>query len=165
MRGIVLVCAIALLFVVGCYLMKKVDVFLSDIKTDSCSIPDTLTLSIAFEYSEDIVLIEDAVERMVENNPRDNVTFFYGTYNEIKRNMENGKLDIGVLNYNKEDWNNQEFCLEELKLHRKNIQYREDEIQVEPLETEPVKRIIVWRKSNSNNILSTFIKDVTISNC
>ena len=83
MREIVLVSTMVLLFMIGYQLMKKVDLFLSDIKIDSCLIPDTLTLSIAFEYSEDIVLIEDAVERMLENNPRDNVGFFYGTYDEI----------------------------------------------------------------------------------
>lgn len=161
MREIVLVSTMVLLFMIGYQLMKKVDLFLSDIKIDSCLIPDTLTLSIAFEYSEDIVLIEDAVERMLENNPRDNVGFFYGTYDEIKRNIEKGKLDIGVLNYNKHDWNNQEFSLAELKLHRKNIRYRDCEIEFEPLETEPIRRIIVWRKNNFNNILSIFIKDVT----
>lgn len=161
MREIVLASTMVLLFLIGYHFMKKVDLFLCNTRTASCAITDTLTLSIAFEYPEDIVLMKDTVTSMLENNPGDDIVFFYGTYDEIKHNIEWGKLDIGVLNYNKQEWNNQEVGSEKLELLRKNIQYSECKIQLEQLEPEPIERIIVWKKCNSNNLLSAFIKNVT----
>ena len=67
----------ALFFAAGYQFMKKVDFFLDENTGNSDKIPDRATLNIAFEYSEDIALLEDTVEDMIENNRMYNFNFFY----------------------------------------------------------------------------------------
>lgn len=157
MREIILLCMMALFFAAGYQFMKKVDFFLDENTGNSDKISDRATLNIAFEYSEDIALLEDTVEDMIENNRMYNFNFFYGTFEEIKCNLGSGKVDIGILDYNKKEKDDPEFCSAEFKLCRKNIQFRQSGIQLKPLVSQDADRMMIWRKGDSVKAISILL--------
>lgn len=156
MREIILLCMMALFFAAGYQFMKRVDFFLDEITGSSSKTPDRSTVNIAFEYSEDIVLLEDTLKDMIENNRMYDFNFFYGTFEEIKRNIGSGKVDIGILDYNKKEKDDPEFCSAEFKLFRKNVQFMQSGIRLKPLAFQDADRMVVWRKGGITEYIAVY---------
>lgn len=161
MRDIILLCIMALFFAFGYKLMRKIDFFLQDMRRTPEGISEAGALRIGFEHSEDIVLIEETVEKMARNVPKCNMHFFYGTYEEIKRYVQSGKVDIGFLDFDRNDHEIKRFCWIKTRLPKKNVEYKELGIPVEPLDPEKADRRIVWERHNSNRGISIFVKYLT----
>ena len=69
MKELILIGAVAVVFALCFLLLKKMDIFFGDSSRTVISSNSPLTLSIAFEHTEEISLLNDLLERFLHQAP------------------------------------------------------------------------------------------------
>ena len=97
MKELILIGAVAVVFALCFLLLKKMDIFFGDSSRTVISSNSPLTLSIAFEHTEEISLLNDLLERFLHQAPGCELSLFYGSAKDIQKQLDEGKIDLGLI--------------------------------------------------------------------
>lgn len=97
MKELILICAVAVVFALCFLLLKKLDIFFGDSSRTVISSDRPSMLSIAFEHTEEVSLLNDLLERFSRQAPGCELSLFYGSAKDIQKQLNTGKIDFGFI--------------------------------------------------------------------
>ena len=97
MKELILICAVAVVFALCFLLLKKLDIFFGDSSRTVISSDRPSMLSIAFEHTEEVSLLNDLLERFSRQAPGCELSLFYGSAKDIQKHLNTGKIDFGFI--------------------------------------------------------------------
>lgn len=161
MKEIFLACAVVAIFVLGFFIMKKVDGFLENNRrrTDEERIANQLLLAI------DNPMIMDSLtptfEEFSKKNPDCRIHCLFGKPEEIYDKLVENRIDFGFIKHtafeNEKAFNCLIFSSEQNSIFCENIGY-----PLEPLYRENVQTSVIWRK-DSDSAFSKSFSDILLS--
>lgn len=98
MKDILLVCAVAAIFGFGCFVMKKLDVFLDRNRRRTEAEERDNSLLLAFENPMIISSLTPLLEDYSKKHPDCQLRFFFGTAKEISDTLAINGLDFAFVN-------------------------------------------------------------------
>ena len=148
MENVILVLSVMAIFILGYFIMKKLDIFLAKNQFgDSLS---ASTLRIGFESPVMIDAMAN-LERFSRENSNCEMYLFYGSANEIKSGIENQDLDFGIL----ENWvdNGAKSKIQSLSLSIRQSAIASESVglMVYPLNQTEKQVKVIW-ESNDNHM-------------
>lgn len=97
MKELFLLCAVAAVFALCWFMLKTMGTFFKDDKNNSHAEPKKTVLSIAFEHTEEVSFLNELLEHFSQRSPSCELNLFYGSPSEIRRQVKNGKIDLGFI--------------------------------------------------------------------
>ena len=97
MKELFLLCAVAAVFALCWFMLKTMGTFFKDDKNNSHAKPKKTVLSIAFEHTEEVSFLNELLEHFSQRSPSCELNLFYGSPSEIRRQIKNGKIDLGFI--------------------------------------------------------------------
>lgn len=160
MKELILICAVAAVFVLCWFILKKTSLFFEK----NSQLPDfsqkSPMISIAFEHTEEVSFLNELLEHFSQRVPSCELNLFYGSSKEIRRQIQNGRIDLGFIRTDtvpKPDENFDSF----LFLLDENIVACEPVgLPVIPLNRSKFLTNAIWKKDNTNPQLSVFISQL-----
>ena len=150
MRGFVLICAVAAVFIFGYFIMKKLDDFLDNNRRQISEDIGTHSLRIAFEMPVLIASVADLMDRFSKENQNCDLYLFYGSADEIEKRLTENKLDFGFVAADSICTSEKEFASIILPLKQSVIHSETVDLPVRPIEASEIATRIIWKENRVN---------------
>lgn len=161
MKEIFLACAVVVIFLLGFFIMKKVDGFLENNRrrTDGKGAENQLLL--AFDNPMIMDSLTPIFEEFSKKNPDCQLRFLFGKPERICDNLNQNRIDFGFISHrafeNQEAFNCLILSSEQNSIFCENIGY-----PLEPLNRENVQTSVIWKK-DSDCAFSKCFSDILLS--
>lgn len=155
MKEIFLACAVVAIFVLGFFIMKKVDGFLENNRRRTDEERTENQLLLAFDNP----MIHDSLtpifEAFSKKNPDCQLRFLFGKPEEILDELDKNRVDFGFISHtaseNQEAFNCLILSSEQNSIFCENIGY-----PLEPLNRENVQTSVIWKKDSDSALTDSF---------
>ena len=141
MKDVFLICAVAVMFVIGFFLMKKLDKFLENNHRLIAGFTEAHAIRIAFEDSPLIEAASNILEEFSGKNPDCELHLFTGSAKKITKKLAANELDFGFIVTGCAD---KQFTFVTVPLKQAPIVSRTAHIPAIPLDTEIIMTKVFW---------------------
>lgn len=151
MKELIVLFAVAAVFVFGFFIMKRLDEFLDNRCVEKDYTENGLVL--AFDNPLIISSLMPLFEKFQKANPECRFHFLYGNAEDIFENMDHTRVDFGFIKYTsleKEDG----YSILIISPNQNSIFCKNIECLIEPLNSGQIQIAIIWKK----DLNSTFAK-------
>ena len=97
MKNLILICIIVFVFILGYFIMKKVDIFLAENNLQAKEHNPAFSLRIAFETLDLAEQTAELIKCFLQKNPGCKITLFYGAADKIEKGLKNQEIDFGFM--------------------------------------------------------------------
>lgn len=97
MKDLVLICIVVFIFILGYFIMRKVDMFLAENNLQAKEHYPASSLRIAFETLDLVEQSAELLECFSKKDPSCEIILFYGPAEKIKTGLKNQELDFGFI--------------------------------------------------------------------
>lgn len=161
MKEIFLACAAAAIFVLGFFIMKKLDRFLENNHRDTDGEGAENQLLLAFDNPMIMDSLTPIFEEFSKKNPDCRIHCLYGKPEEIYDKLIENRIDFGFIEHtafeNEKTFNSLILSLEQNSIFCENIGY-----PLEPLNRENVQTSVIWKKDSDSTFAKRF-SDILLS--
>lgn len=161
MKEIFLACAVVAIFLLGFFIMKKVDGFLEDNRRRTDEERTANQLLLAFDNPMIMDSLTPIFEGFSKANPDCRLHFLFGKTEEIYDKLDQNRIDFGFISHtvseNQEVFNCLIISSEQNSIFCENIG-----CPLEPLNRENVQTSVMWKK-DSDSAFSKSFSDILLS--
>ena len=164
MEELLLVCAVAVIFVFGYFIMKKFDAFLINNRSRIKAENTENSLLIAFDNLMIIDSLMPLFEKFSKENPDCQLHFLFGSTEDIYNKLNKNGIDIGFIKYTYSK--NEDICNYFIISAKPNSIFCENigyPIEIKPLNSADIQTVVIWKKTSNNSFTNSF-SDLLLSN-
>jgi len=160
MKELVLLCAVAAIFALCWFILKTTGKFFEHNKNDSPEKPERPALSIAFEHTEDVSFLNELLEHFSQRSPFCELNLFYGSSREIRRQIKNGKIDLGFIRQEPRPESDEALHSFHFVLDKNVVACEPAGLPVIPLCHNSFFVNAIWKKNSINPQVSLFVNQL-----
>ena len=97
MKDFILICTVVSVFILGYFIMRKVDMFLAENNLQTKEHYLASSIRIAFETLDLVEQSAELLERFSKKDPSCEIMLFYGSAEKIETGLKNQELDFGFI--------------------------------------------------------------------
>lgn len=161
MKELLLVCAAAVIFVFGYFIMKKLDDFLAD----NCRLIDSENaengLFIAFDNPMILNSLMPLFETFSKANPGCQLHFLFGTTEDIYDKLNKNRIDFGFME-NAVPANDDACRVSVISAKQDSLFCDKIGFTIEPLNLSEIQTVVIWKKVSNASVNS--FSDLLLSN-
>ncbi len=150
MKDLILICAVAAVFVFGYFIAKKVDVFLENNRTQISELSRSSSLRIAFETPLMVEPAFEFIEKFLKQNSNCKLELFSGSAQEIANKLEANEIDFGFITKKSTCTFNKEYVSIVFPLEPSTIALDSIGYSVIPLENSEIMTQIIWNEMDGS---------------
>lgn len=160
MKELILFCAVAAVFVLCGFILKKMGAFFENDKNAPPKKPEKPVLSIAFEHTEEVSFLNELLEHFSQQSPSCELNLFYGSPGEIRRQIKNEKIDLGFIRKDPALEPDESFHSFHFVLDENVVACEPVGLPVIPLCHKNFFMNAIWKKNSTNPQVSLFINQL-----
>lgn len=160
MQVFLLAAAVSAVFVTGCFLMKKLDDFLENIRRANSvpSKPGKVVLRIGFSNP----LVADGISGVLEQYSKQHldisVSLFYGDTKDLLKKVGSRKLEIAFLPEQADIPSDQRYNRIKIMLPAAPVIMKYGGLPIEPIAEENVTQTVVWMEETETSAAKCFME-------
>lgn len=166
MKDLVLICIVVFIFILGYFIMSKVDVFLAENNLQTKEQYPASSLRIAFETPDLVEQSAELLECFSNKDPSCEIMLFYGSAEKIKEGLKNQELDFGFIVDTCHDFLNESFHSLSVSIKQDSVISNSVGLSVLPLDRSVKNMKIVWLENEGDQkkkmfaeLLQSFFKE------
>lgn len=163
MDDLILIGIMVLIAGIGSYIVKLIVPFQTRLWEESYGRENSIGVRIAFEHSEDCAALRNIFEETFFYISCKRMEFFYGSEEQIRNGMKDGKIDIAFLDTFGRIRTEEHICYRTVYLKEQILEYQDDRIRIRPLTSQKRERMMIWKKSGKSDI-DIFVQAVIADN-
>lgn len=166
MKDLILICIVVFVFILGYFIMKKVDMFLAENNLQTKEHYSASSLRIAFETPDLVGQTAELLERFSKKDPSCEIILFYGSAEKIEKGLKNQELDFGFITDTCRDFLDGGFDSLFVSIKQGIVISNSVGLSVLPLDKSEKNLKIVWMEDEGNHkkkmfaeLLRSFFKE------
>ena len=96
MKDFILICTVVSVFILGYFIMRKVDMFLAENNLQTKEHYSASSIRIAFETLDLVEQSAELLERFSKKEPNCEIMLFYGPAERIEKGLKSREFDFGL---------------------------------------------------------------------
>ena len=97
MKDFILICTVVSVFILGYFIMRKVDMFLAENNLQTKEHYSASSIRIAFETLDLVEQSAELLERFSKKEPNCEIMLFYGPAERIEKGLKSRECDFGFI--------------------------------------------------------------------
>lgn len=151
MKEVMLICIVVFIFILGYFIMRKLDMFLAENNLQTKEHDFASSLRIAFETLDLVEQTAELLERFSKKDPGCEIILFYGSAEKIEKGLKNQELDFGFITDSYHDLLEGGFDSLPVSVRQGTVISNSAGFSVLPLDNSEKKLKIVWMTDEKNH--------------